>query len=316
MTGLVQIEKTVTKPGTKPYIQRFWVKPPLTNQEPFDKETKQTCERFYQGCTNNEEFFTKLKAMGITWKQSTFEGINLMRAKYALTEKIKTQQGIPKPHYEAIMSMVNKCSDINVVQLWLRHTLNMKVHLDPKLKSPHYSPAHKTINLKELVGHTTTFRMPYETFFHESGHHVDHQHHKQGYSVVYKNGVFSKALRRDVHVLLKKFNIDPYDDQHSEQQLQALKTYLSPKHSKHEYKDVSDIIEGVTYGGVQLGVGHGEDYWVDRTINNVNYALPQEAFAEMTSATLCNPQSLECIKKHLPNAYKVYQEMIKSMLEA
>ena len=36
-----------------------------------------------------------------------------------------------------------------------------------------------------------------------------------------------------------------------------------------------------------------------------------EAFAEMTSATMACPESLETIKKYLPKSYALYDEMLE-----
>jgi hypothetical protein len=42
--------------------------------------------------------------------------------------------------------------------------------------------------------------------------------------------------------------------------------------------------------------------------------LETEAFAEMLSATLTNKDSLNVLKKYLPNAYSVFEKMIKEVL--
>lgn len=38
-----------------------------------------------------------------------------------------------------------------------------------------------------------------------------------------------------------------------------------------------------------------------------------EAFAEMLSGEMSNPQSLEVIKKYLPKSYEVFEEILKAM---
>lgn len=73
--------------------------------------------------------------------------------------------------------------------------------------------------------------------------------------------------------------------------------------------DVSDIIEGATKGKVKCGFGHGNSYWK----NDENLSL--EAFAEMTDATLTNPEQLLYIKKYLPKSYDVYLGMISELLK-
>lgn len=73
--------------------------------------------------------------------------------------------------------------------------------------------------------------------------------------------------------------------------------------------DISDIVEGATKGKVKGGFGHGNSYWKD----SENLSL--EAFAEMTDATLTNPEQLLYIKKYLPKSYDVYLEMISELLK-
>ena len=85
--------------------------------------------------------------------------------------------------------------------------------------------------------------------------------------------------------------------------------------SKIAYADLSDILEGATGGKIQCGIGHGKTYWKDRTYNGLADGLATEAFAEMIDSTFANPESLEMIKKYLPNSYSVFREMIEALLK-
>lgn len=58
-----------------------------------------------------------------------------------------------------------------------------------------------------------------------------------------------------------------------------------------------------------LDVGHDAEYY------ETAGALGTEGFAELTSAFTSNPESLEQIKKHLPNVYDSYLQMIKEGTE-
>lgn len=75
--------------------------------------------------------------------------------------------------------------------------------------------------------------------------------------------------------------------------------------------DLSDMLEGATDGRIQCGYGHGKSYW--KKIFGVDEKLGTEAFAEMTSATVTNKESLNVIKQYLPKSYQVYQDMIKDL---
>ena len=78
-----------------------------------------------------------------------------------------------------------------------------------------------------------------------------------------------------------------------------------------QISDISDILEGSTYGKIKIGYGHGIGYWKKGNLgNNINENLATEAFAEMFSISIVNKQSLEIIKKYLPNSYKVFEEII------
>lgn len=69
-------------------------------------------------------------------------------------------------------------------------------------------------------------------------------------------------------------------------------------------QDLSDILEGATSARVQAGWGHGKKYWT------YSGHLETEAFAEITSAYISNPDSLETLRKYLPETMKVYDEMM------
>ena len=70
---------------------------------------------------------------------------------------------------------------------------------------------------------------------------------------------------------------------------------------------VSDIYGGATGGGVDAGYGHAKSYWRNRD----NLAI--EAFAQISSAQISQRGEVAVIEKFLPNAYKVYNEMVVDM---
>lgn len=78
--------------------------------------------------------------------------------------------------------------------------------------------------------------------------------------------------------------------------------------NRQSYSDFSDIIGGTkmldtTY---PLGVGHPEAYWT----RNMRGA---EFFAEATSATINNPESLEILKASFPKAYARYEKIVEEI---
>lgn len=72
--------------------------------------------------------------------------------------------------------------------------------------------------------------------------------------------------------------------------------------------DLSDILEGATLAKIQAGWGHGKIYW-----RYSKDGVASEAFAEMFSAYMANPDSLETLKKYLPESVKVFDEMLAEL---
>lgn len=109
-----------------------------------------------------------------------------------------------------------------------------------------------------------------------------------------KNGTFTAATKRNLGAQLH------YDELRRE----------IHKNGWLAYTDVSDMVEATTKGKYQLGYGHGKKYW---TYNGMK---DKEFFAECSSATINNPDSLKVIKKHFPNAYKKYLDIVDLINDA
>ena len=109
-----------------------------------------------------------------------------------------------------------------------------------------------------------------------------------------KNGTFTAATKRNLGAQLH------YDELRRE----------IHKNGWLAYTDVSDMVEATTKRKYQLGYGHGKKYW---TYNGMK---DKEFFAECSSATINNPDSLKVIKKHFPNAYKKYLDIVDLINDA
>ena len=195
---------------------------------------------------------------------------------------------------------------------------------------------------------------PYQTAFHESGHAIDTMCRNKvengafyGISRNYQDGVFPKTIKQEVSDYIKAeskrlkeefkiYGTDPewlhdnyfvsdwaYDffkkngvwasgaPKYSiNAAYQHLQNTIVKNHEMLAYSDLSDILEGATKAKISCGVGHGKSYW-----DSDGALLATEAFAEMFSATVANPQSLELIKQYLPKSYDKFLEIIKFMNE-
>lgn len=89
--GLVQVQKTVNRKG-KTHLQNFWVRPSqvkVPSKSKVSAESKVRVKQFHASCKDNTEFLQQLKDLGVQWKESIHQGINLMRAKMALSLMIE-----------------------------------------------------------------------------------------------------------------------------------------------------------------------------------------------------------------------------------
>lgn len=112
-----------------------------------------------------------------------------------------------------------------------------------------------------------------------------------------KNGDLTKAAENKLAKYKRK------------QALQMAVNEVRDKYSNRQsYCDFSDIIGGAkmldtTY---PLGVGHPEAYW-NQTMRSAEF------FAEATSATINNPESLEILKASFPKAYAQYEKIVEEI---
>ena len=80
--------------------------------------------------------------------------------------------------------------------------------------------------------------------------------------------------------------------------------------------DLSDLFGGATVCKCDDGWGHAKTYWRPK-LSQKGYELKplaHEGFAEFFSAYTANPESLEMLRKYLPESTKIFEEMIEEVL--
>lgn len=80
--------------------------------------------------------------------------------------------------------------------------------------------------------------------------------------------------------------------------------------------DLSDLFGGATVCKCEDGWGHEKTYWRPK-LSQKGYELKplaHEGFAEFFSAYTANPESLEMLRKYLPESTKIFEEMIEEVL--
>lgn len=194
--------------------------------------------------------------------------------------------------------------------------------LDPRYRGDkaYYSPGLDGVKLNiTKVAKGSDYQTPYQVVFHEYGHHTDYilnrkygdGDRKKSFSETYKNGVFGKTLKREAKDAVEKFakkrgifedDAQTIDWGKAEQEFCI---QIKKELSLIQRSDISDMFEPIMSGkcAYPFGVGHGTDYWKSR--NN-----GKEGFAEIYSAVVDNPESLEQVKRFFPESFKIFWEMI------
>lgn len=95
----------------------------------------------------------------------------------------------------------------------------------------------------------------------------------------------------------------------------SIKTYIRDmrdNYSLTERGKLSDMMERFTVKELDidypLGVGHGKKY------AKADNTLSREAFAHMVEGSICNKESLELVKKELPESYAAFEKMLQAIL--
>jgi len=260
-----------------------------------------------------------------------------------------------KDHYDGMHDLIDACPDKKAVGVWNKYEASITVSDPKYKKRAHCTAANIYLDgEKDAKGSSwespfqVTFHESGHAIDHLAGKTIPGIGH---FSAKYKDGVFYKTIKDEVERLVQaKGEIikKAFKDHKGDWEWLAEHDYISttsyhwfktyghwlggePKYSKslayaaleREIKelpskakaDLSDILEGATNARISIGFGHGKTYWTQRNFAGVNDGLATEAFAEMTDSTFACPESLDAIKKYLPESYAVWQEMLEYILE-
>lgn len=174
------------------------------------------------------------------------------------------------------------------------------------------------LNIEE-VAKGDSIHLPYEVVFHEYGHLIDWATGRFNNIGEKMYGSYFEGLGRlaqkELDATLAKIQ-QAYASQGIDTREKAaamLVNKIKRENRKNgvldrfAVSDLSDMMEGAGLGiDAPFYAGHGgKNYWTARSDR-----VGAEIFAEMTSATIANPDSLKVIKTYFPNTYKRYTEII------
>lgn len=116
-----------------------------------------------------------------------------------------------------------------------------------------------------------------------------------------KRGLIEQS-ERDKYIKQYMKDAEAIDWERAEQEFCK---YIRKELSLMQRSDISDMFEPIMSEkcAYPFSTGHGTNYWKKRDNG-------KEGFAEMYSAMVDNPESLEQIKKFFPESYKIFQKML------
>lgn len=236
----------------------------------------------------------------------TFVPVGISPIKYRLGED----------NYQTMSDILAKASK-DERELYEAYENDLRI-IDPFYKGrSHYLPGKGVrVNIRtDAKG--SLVKSPFQTTFHELGHNLDFlKNRKIPFSHSYKNGIFPKTLREEaLEAVIKaqqsikpKKSIDgiikPASRQDAYKKLSSTLNAVKTKDSSF----VSDIFSGTTNDRIRGSSGHSASYWRANPVR-----LSAEAFTQMFSANIVNPNGVKLIKQYFPKSYEIYKEMITVM---
>ena len=157
-------------------------------------------------------------------------------------------------------------------------------------------------------------------FFHEYGHNLDNFF--GGYttssndylSIKYQNGIFGKMIEQESEEAIKQWYAQSgMKEAITDRKVgKAFAQWVKNTYTIYERGDISDMFERYMCKAYKVdfpfGVGHGYVYAMN------SGATEKEAFAEMFSAMVTGNDSLPLIKKFFPKSYKIFEDMLGSVV--
>lgn len=196
----------------------------------------------------------------------------------------------------------------------VKHSKKMKATLNHRGVRPYYSPHDNTIylNLKtrDIRSIASGFDSDMYSFLHESGHWFDYNIF-EGSKIRDKLPKLRELLDQDAlsyanRILGDRGQIESISSLNK--RCKADREYIKIIKQEIEKKSatrncVSDLINGASYGKIQDGYFHDDDYWISD-------ALETEAIAHFFAGKGSGGERLREIKEAFPNAFRYFDDFI------
>lgn len=238
-----------------------------------------------------------------------------------------TTKGYTPEQARAIQSEARN-APVDLQDLFIRYgdKLSPIVDVVPEGKTAFYSPQSGRVHgIPKDIASGTRHSQPFRTHWHEYGHNLDWL---SGSGVGSSHPSYSSAYRRerqglgdiianDVDSTLRDYwtnvreETGPYDASAAIRYFSGDVANDSPSGYKYALP-LSDMMEPYSLerggGSYPVGGGHGVKYW-----KSSPWAVPAEAFANLTSSAVQGGDSLRYVQAVLPNTYDAYLDMLDRM---
>ncbi|MBS6247897.1 MAG: hypothetical protein KH454_01465 [Eggerthella sp.] len=249
------------------------------------------------------------------------------RAKHAATpqryEADLSAKGLKADHAREIAEIVAACKDANARKVFDKALPNLMFDEinDSRGRAFYNSTTHGiTLNIQNSADgfEHRPDKAAYQTFFHETGHYIDHLLGNFDTGTVvkgrkrficmdgaaHKAGLASTAKKEAKDTLNNIKNREGCDIAEAKRILTRELRSIDPS----KLGGVADIFEGATTSSKTgaAGWGHGRKYWSE----SGDYGLATETFAHFYETTMANPEALQTLKKYFPASYNVFTSII------
>lgn len=229
--------------------------------------------------------------------------------------KVMQGKGIANASAKEIATIADSCKNADVKRALDGALTDLKLDSTTASKGQaYYSPRTHGITLNmDDTARGFAYRKdkaPYQTFFHEYGHYIDH---RNGQAMQYASEAagLGATAKKEVQAMLRTIKKTMGYGSVNEAKEHLTREIIALYRSTPELiGGLSDIIHGATSGTCcdYALPAHRKSYWKGRWGAQ---SLATETFAHFFECSMANPQALETLKRHLPKTYDVFVNMMK-----
>lgn len=211
-------------------------------------------------------------------------------------------------HMERIISSAEERHP-EIAKAYRRFSCKFTVLQSDRPSGAHYDPNDGGIRFnagKDRRGESV--HPPYGTVFHEFGHLMDNVSSVgRPWEWSGRDNGLMDVLKDDWKVFRSSVCKGSGLRRNADKDRRVIDTLLSEgaRRKRHEYGDLSDIIEGMTGVSYPFGVGHGADYH-----RNNNGYTSLEFFAEVCGSAMTSEESYQQLKRVFPNGVALVERLL------